>query len=37
MLSAYVLSTLGAVSNRVTGVTPDVFGTLVNVHEWDVQ
>lgn len=37
MLSAYVLSTLGAVSNRVTGVTPDVFGTLINVHTWDVR
>ncbi|MBQ8555415.1 MAG: ABC transporter substrate-binding protein [Clostridia bacterium] len=37
MISAYVISTLGAVSNRLVNATPDVYGTFVNVHEWDVQ
>ncbi|MBQ9325608.1 MAG: ABC transporter substrate-binding protein [Clostridia bacterium] len=37
MISAYVLSALGAVSNRLVGAVPDVFGTFVNVHEWTVQ
>ena len=37
MISAYVISTMGAASNRVVGATPDVFGTYINVHEWDVQ
>lgn len=37
MISVYIVSKLGAVSNRMVGVQPDVFGTFVNVHEWDVQ
>ncbi len=37
MISAYVLSALGAVSNRLEGAVPDVFGTWVNVHEWTVR
>ncbi len=36
MISAYILSTLGAVNDRVLNCTPDVYGTLVNVHEWDI-
>ncbi len=36
MISAYVISTLGAVNDRVLNCTPNVYGTLVNVHEWDV-
>ena len=36
MISAYVISTLGAVSNRLVNCTPDVYGTFVNVHEWDI-
>ncbi len=36
MISAYVLSTLGAVNQRVLNCTPDVYGTFVNVHEWDI-
>lgn len=36
MISAYILSTMGAVSNRLVNVTPDVYGTFVNVHEWDI-
>lgn len=36
MISAYIISTMGVVSNRLTGVTPDVFGTFVDAHAWDV-
>lgn len=37
MISGWVLSTLGAVNNRLTGVTPDVFGTFIDVQNWDIQ
>ena len=37
MISAYIISTMGAVSNRLVNAKPDVFGTFINVHEWDVQ
>ncbi|MGN0778785.1 MAG: ABC transporter substrate-binding protein [Aristaeellaceae bacterium] len=37
MVSCYIVSKLGAVSNRLLNATPDVFGTFINVHEWDVQ
>ena len=37
MISGWVIATLGAVNNRLTGVTPNVFGTLVNVQNWDIQ
>ena len=36
MISAYIVSAMGAVSNRLTNAQPDVFGTFVNVHEWDI-
>ena len=36
MISAYILSALGATSNRLVNATPDVFGTFINVHEWDI-
>ena len=36
MVSAYILSTLGATSNRLVNAVPDVFGTFINVHEWDI-
>lgn len=36
MISAYIISTLGAVSNRLQNAHPDVFGTFINVHEWDI-
>lgn len=36
MISAYIISTMGAVSNRLQNAHPDVFGTFVNVHEWDI-
>ncbi|MDO4484518.1 MAG: ABC transporter substrate-binding protein [Clostridia bacterium] len=37
MLSAYIISGMGAVSKRLENARPDVFGTFVNVHEWDVK
>ena len=36
MISAYIVSTIGVTSNRLENATPDVFGTFLNVHEWDV-
>ena len=36
MISAYIVSAMGAVSTRLVNATPDVFGTFVNVHEWDI-
>ena len=36
MISAYIISTMGAVSGRLQNAHPDVFGTFVNVHEWDI-
>lgn len=36
MISAYILSALGATSNRLVNAVPDVFGTFINVHEWDI-
>lgn len=37
MISAYVISALGAANKRLVNVKPNVFGTFINVHEWDVQ
>ncbi|MBQ8973489.1 MAG: ABC transporter substrate-binding protein, partial [Clostridia bacterium] len=37
MISGWVIATLGAVNDRLTGVTPNVFGTFVDVQNWDVQ
>ena len=37
MISGWVTATLGAVSTRVTGVTPNVFGTFVDVQNWDKE
>jgi len=36
MISAYIISTMGVASNRLVNATPDVFGTFMNVHEWDI-
>lgn len=35
MISAYALSALGAVSNDLKGASPNVFGTFINVHQWE--
>ncbi len=37
IFSSYVLSPLGAVSNRLVGATPSVYGSFHNVEKWDVQ
>ncbi|MBQ8653990.1 MAG: ABC transporter substrate-binding protein [Clostridia bacterium] len=37
MISCYIVSKLGVVSNRLINAHPDVFGTFINVHEWDIQ
>lgn len=36
VISAYIISKMGVASNRLMNVKPDVFGTFINVHEWDV-
>lgn len=36
MISAYIISAMGAVNKRVINATPDVYGSFINVHEWDV-
>ncbi|MCM1174972.1 MAG: ABC transporter substrate-binding protein [Blautia sp.] len=36
MFSAYIISAQGAVNKRLTGVQANVYGTLINVHEWDI-
>jgi len=36
MFSAYIISAQGAVNKRLTGVDANVYGTLLNVHEWDI-
>ncbi|MBQ2956967.1 MAG: ABC transporter substrate-binding protein [Clostridia bacterium] len=36
MISAYIISTIGVTSNRLVNAQPDVFGTFINVHEWDI-
>ena len=37
MISGWVLGALGAVNNRLVGATPNVFGTFVNVQDWEIQ
>ncbi|TAH75018.1 MAG: ABC transporter substrate-binding protein [Anaerolineaceae bacterium] len=36
MISAYIISAIGAVNNRLKNAIPDVYGTFINVHEWEV-
>ncbi len=36
MISAYIISAMGAVNNRLTNATPDVYGSFINIQEWDV-
>ena len=36
MISAYILSNLGVTSNRLLNAVPDVYGTFLNVQEWDI-
>lgn len=36
MISAYIISAMGAVNNRIVNATPDVYGSFINIEEWDV-
>jgi peptide/nickel transport system substrate-binding protein len=36
MISAYVISAIGAVNDRLENAVPDVYGTFINVHEWEI-
>ena len=36
MFSAYVISALGAVSNRLTGAEPSAYGFFNDVQNWDI-
>lgn len=36
MYSAYVISSLGVTNKRLQNAVPDVFGTFINVHEWEI-
>lgn len=37
MISAYVIQGQGVVSERLLNATPDVYGSFINIHEWDVK
>lgn len=37
MINAYVISALGAKSNRLQNATPDVYGTFINVQDWEIK
>lgn len=37
VISGWVIAKLGVASNRLVNADPDVFGTFINVHEWDIQ
>ena len=36
MFSAYVISALGAVSNRLPGAEPSAYGFFNDVQNWDI-
>lgn len=36
MISAYIISAIGAVNKRLENAVPDVYGTFINVHEWKI-
>ncbi len=36
MISAYIISAQGAVSKRLTGAVPSVYGFFNDVHNWDI-
>lgn len=37
MINLYVISALGAVSNRLVNATPTVFGFFNNIQDWEIQ
>ena len=36
MFSAYIISAQGAVSNRLSGAEPTVYGFFNQVHNWEI-
>lgn len=36
MISAYIISAMGAVNKRLVNATPDVYGSFINIQDWDV-
>ena len=36
MISAYIISAIGATSNHLKNAVPDVYGTFINVQNWDI-
>lgn len=36
MFSAYVIKSLAAVNNRLTGAEPSVYGFFNHVEQWDI-
>ncbi len=36
MISAYIISAIGAANKRLVNATPNVYGSFINIHEWDV-
>lgn len=37
VISGWVIGKMGAVSNRLVNANADVFGTFINVQDWDIQ
>ncbi|MBR1585651.1 MAG: ABC transporter substrate-binding protein [Clostridia bacterium] len=37
VISGWVIAKLGVASNRLVNAHPDVFGTFINVQDWDLQ
>lgn len=37
MINTYVISALGAKSNRLVNAVPDVYGTFLNVQDWELK
>lgn len=37
MISGWIISALGAVNDRLVNAHPDVYGTFINVQDWDIQ
>ncbi|MBQ9306489.1 MAG: ABC transporter substrate-binding protein [Clostridia bacterium] len=37
VISGWIIGKLGAVSNRLKNASPDVFGTFINVQDWDIE
>lgn len=36
MISAYIISAMGAVNKRLVNAVPNVYGSFINIQDWDV-